>query len=125
MYNILFYTKDIVQIFIKNNIQVLSDTLHDLFNIYSMFINNEQFVLVSIFPFGTSQNILPKKDKNQIITFNKINNFGSYLASLIESVGFFMFQIIFEITSPEVQGTRGGSKVNKIKQKLKYFYKYD
>ncbi|TQF64842.1 hypothetical protein PNOK_m000112 (mitochondrion) [Pyrrhoderma noxium] len=70
VYNILFYTKDIVQIFIKNNIQVLSDTLHDLFNIYSMFINNEQFVLVSIFPFGTSQNILPKKDKNQIITFN-------------------------------------------------------
>ena len=87
MYNILFYTKDIVQIFIKNNIQVLSDTLHDLFNIYSMFINNEQFVLVSIFPFGTSQNILPKKDKNQIITYNKINNFGPYLAGLIEGDG--------------------------------------
>ena len=30
-----------------------------------------------------------KKDKNQIITFNKINNFGSYLAGLIEGDGSF------------------------------------
>ena len=30
-----------------------------------------------------------KKIKNQIITFNKINNFGSYLAGLIEGDGSF------------------------------------
>lgn len=54
-----------------------------------MFNNNEQFVLVSIFPFVLSQNILPNKNKNQIITLNKINNFGSYLAGLIEGDGSF------------------------------------
>lgn len=36
-----------------------------------------------------SQNILPNKYKNQIITLNKINNFGSYLAGLIEGEGSF------------------------------------
>lgn len=54
-----------------------------------MFMCNDLFVFVSICPFIISQNILPSKDKNQIITFNKINNFGSYLAGLIEGVGSF------------------------------------
>lgn len=50
-----------------------------------MFISNDLFC--SVFPLVLPQNIFSNKDKNQIITLNKINNFGSYLAGLIEGEG--------------------------------------
>lgn len=62
-------------------------TIYLIFIVCSSIRNN--LFLSPFLPFVLSQNFLPNKYKNQIITLNKINNFGSYLAGLIEGDGYF------------------------------------
>ena len=64
------------------------DVLFNNLNIYNIFIFNDLFVFVSFCPFIFSKQTLPNKDNNDIIIIKKnFNNFGSYLACLIEGEG--------------------------------------